>query len=42
MTILNPKSITMDELYGNLSHLTQEWKDGLASTIIRDFVDSKF
>ena len=29
--ILNPKSISMDELYGSFSHLTQEWTDGLAS-----------
>ena len=28
---LNPKSITLDELYGSFSHLTQEWTDGLAS-----------
>mmetsp|Transcript_44067 Transcript_44067/g.42685 ORF Transcript_44067/g.42685 Transcript_44067/m.42685 type:complete len:151 (-) Transcript_44067:546-998(-) len=35
---LNPKSITMDELYGSLSVLTQEWTDGLASTLIRKFV----
>jgi dynein heavy chain len=36
---LNPKSITMNELYGSFSHLTQEWTDGLASTIIREFVN---
>jgi len=37
---LNPKSISMDELYGSFSHLTQEWTDGLASNIVRDFVKS--
>jgi dynein heavy chain len=36
---LNPKSITMDELYGSFSVLTQEWTDGLASTLIRNFVN---
>jgi len=36
--VLNPKSITMDELYGKFDVLTQEWKDGLASKIIREFV----
>lgn len=36
---LNPKSITLDELYGSFSHLTQEWTDGLASQIIRGFVE---
>ena len=29
----------MDELYGSFSLLTQEWTDGLASTIIRNFVE---
>ncbi|KRX08296.1 P-loop containing nucleoside triphosphate hydrolase [Pseudocohnilembus persalinus] len=33
---LNPKSITMGELYGEVDPLTQEWVDGLASSIIRD------
>ena len=36
--ILNPKSISLDELYGNFSVLTQEWTDGLASKLIREFV----
>lgn len=36
---LNPKSISMDELYGSFSVLTQEWTDGLASTLIRNFVN---
>merc|ERR1719181_72282 len=33
--ILNPKCITMGELYGEFNLLTQEWTDGLASTIMR-------
>ena len=37
-TILNPKCITMGELYGEFSPLTQEWHDGLASSIMRQFV----
>lgn len=36
---LNPKSISINELYGEFSHLTQEWTDGLASDIIRSFVN---
>jgi dynein heavy chain len=36
--ILNPKCITMGELYGEFHPLTQEWHDGLASTIMRNFV----
>ena len=35
MQILNPKSIAMSELYGNFSHITHEWTDGLVSSIIR-------
>ncbi|KAH8046928.1 dynein light chain binding protein [Aureococcus anophagefferens] len=33
--ILNPKCITMGELYGEVNMVTQEWRDGLASTIMR-------
>lgn len=33
--MLNPKCVTMGELYGEFSELTQEWHDGLASTIMR-------
>ncbi|ETO22423.1 dynein heavy chain 7 [Reticulomyxa filosa] len=33
--VLNPKSISMGELYGEMNLLTQEWTDGLASNIMR-------
>jgi len=29
--VMNPKSITMGELYGEVNNFTQEWQDGLAS-----------
>lgn len=32
---LNPKCISMGELYGQFHELTQEWTDGLASSLIR-------
>jgi dynein heavy chain len=35
---LNPKCIKMGELYGEYNLLTNEWTDGLASTIIRGAV----
>ena len=35
---LNPKCISMGELYGEYNELTGEWSDGLASTIIRNAV----
>eukprot|EP01083_Nonionella_stella_P245320 852816_1 len=36
--ILNPKSISMGELYGEMNLLTQEWTDGLASCIMRESI----
>ncbi len=35
---LNPKCVSMGELYGEYNALTSEWKDGLASTLIRSAV----
>lgn len=34
--VLNPKCISMGELYGEFNEATQEWHDGLASTIMRE------
>jgi len=36
--VFNPKCITMGELYGEFNALTQEWTDGIASTMIRTAV----
>ena len=36
--VLNPKSISMGELYGEMNLLTQEWVDGLASSIMRESI----
>ncbi|XP_065911794.1 dynein axonemal heavy chain 6-like [Dysidea avara] len=33
--VLNPKSVSMGELYGEVNKLTLEWKDGLMATIVR-------
>ena len=35
--VLNPKAISMGELYGEENVDTQEWSDGLASKILRNF-----
>ncbi|GFS25719.1 dynein heavy chain 6, axonemal [Elysia marginata] len=35
---MNPKSITMDELYGGVDKLTTEWKDGLMGLTVRQCV----
>ncbi|EGR31243.1 hypothetical protein IMG5_115030 [Ichthyophthirius multifiliis] len=39
LSILNPKSISMEELYGDFDPLSQSWTDGLASTLIREYVN---
>ena len=33
--ILNPKAVSMGELYGEVNKLTLEWQDGLMATIVR-------
>jgi dynein heavy chain len=34
-SVLNPKSLTLQELYGCPSVATNEWQDGLASSVVR-------
>ncbi|XP_059155726.1 dynein axonemal heavy chain 6-like isoform X2 [Physella acuta] len=36
--VLNPKAITMEELYGGVNKLTMEWKDGLMGLTVRHAV----
>ncbi|XP_050398729.1 dynein axonemal heavy chain 6 [Patella vulgata] len=38
--VLNPKSITMDELYGGINKLTLEWHDGLMALTVRECVQN--
>ncbi len=37
---LNPKSVKMGELYGELNELTAEWRDGLIAALARAAVDN--
>jgi dynein heavy chain len=35
--IINPKAVTTKELFGTIQQATGEWKDGILSTVMRDF-----
>ena len=36
---LDPKAVTNDELFGYMNSSTREWRDGLFSTVMRDFAN---
>ena len=38
---INPKSVTRNELYGNLHETTREWREGLMSVTFRDMSNDK-
>jgi dynein heavy chain len=37
---LNPKAVTMGELFGETNHLTNEWTEGLVSKLVKDAVQA--
>lgn len=39
--LVNPKSVTRDELYGSLHPQTREWREGLLSSAFRDMSNNK-
>ncbi|CAM9561684.1 unnamed protein product, partial [Chrysoparadoxa australica] len=41
ISVLNPKSVSVGDLYGQLNQFTQEWRDGLASDLIRNAAMAK-
>ena len=41
METLNPKAISMGELYGDFDNFTLEWTDGLAARIMREYASKE-
>ncbi|KAA6355293.1 MAG: putative dynein heavy chain, partial [Streblomastix strix] len=38
-TILNPKAVTMGELYGEFNEITREWHDGLVPYYVKEMIE---
>jgi len=37
---INPKAVSIGQLYGNFDHLTHDWSDGILASIVRLSVTS--
>jgi len=38
---MNPKSVSLKELFGSVNVLTKEWTDGIVSKLFKDAVEDK-
>ena len=40
--VLNPKSLTINELYGVFDEYTRDWSDGLVANIVRNIIEDDY
>jgi len=41
MQKVNPKSVSLNSLFGSINSLTNEWNDGIIGSIVKDSVENE-